>query len=70
MKDKEHLIVGKVKPVNCEFCGKDTASKEEELTSEVDGCEIYMHKKCYERAKMLVELFEDSYTDVTLYDKD
>jgi len=63
MEEKEHLMLGKVKPCNCEMCGKDTAGMEEELVTDVDGCEVYMHKKCYERAKMLVEVFEDSFND-------
>ena len=62
--DKEHLVLGRVKACNCELCEKDTSSMEEELVTEVEGCEIYMHKKCYERAKMLIEVFKDSFDEL------
>ncbi len=59
MKEK-HLMVGNLDN-NCEFCNREFSDEAEELVSDVDGCEIYAHKKCYERARMLLELFKDAH---------
>lgn len=61
--EKEHLKIGK-SDNSCEFCGKLDWEGEEPLTNDIDNCEVYLHKNCYERAKMIVELFEESYKDL------
>ena len=52
-KKPKHLAVGK-NSNTCEFCGKGNNS--DELVSDIEGCEIYAHKKCLERAKMLIDI--------------
>jgi len=57
-KNKEHLTIGK-KTFACEICGEEVeteANKEDYLVSDIEGCEVWVHEKCLERAKMLVEV--------------
>jgi len=49
----EHLAVGIITNA-CEFC--KSIEGEIELFTEVDGCEVYAHKKCLDRARMLIKL--------------
>lgn len=54
---QEHLKVGGKSHI-CELCKRDvnlTDKKEDYMQSECEDSDIWIHVKCLERAKMLVE---------------
>lgn len=52
--EKEHLVIGKKSHV-CELCGQEIGESDYYL-SDVQNCEVWIHCKCLERAKMLIEI--------------
>ncbi len=55
----EHLRVGGKESHMCEYCKKAVnleTGKEDYLQSEVEGTDIWIHIKCFERAEMLSKL--------------
>lgn len=54
---QEHLMIGG-KDGRCELCNtkvESEAHEEDYMQSEYEDCDMMIHTKCLERAKMLVE---------------